>query len=228
MTTTIAKTNNLDDIIVPFTDYTESELKNMIRDDHRLSESKGNEKIYFKHLGLRSRIPKDSRYHDLGVCTSIEDKIHEKYSDLGLAYTKDYSDEPYMAGLCFTIYDQGLRHKCITYKRQSHPDHTKLVKVHEETHALHDLRPDNLERLFFDKYSLKMRVDDDWIRKNAAPKASSLTISEKKIYNESNICPEIVARVMEFAYAEKHRLGRGVYGVLDDSASRLYKRVKGC
>lgn len=180
------------------------------------------EKTFFSHLGLKSRIPDNRRYFDLGPSRDSY-KTYKRVSKRYGQYRKGCKD---VGGMCFYMDWQGGTDCYITYNT-GNQIWMKLIAIHEETHALQFLRPDHLERLFYDKYNLKVDVlDDNKFWTNVKVREHNLHLFEKKLYTANEFHKEIIARLMSIAYATKHKYDYDGYGALDMEAMRLYHKLK--
>ena len=191
------------------------------------SISEKGELIHFKHLSIKSKIPSSYKYEDLGAVDNPYEKmveihkLHNKHN-----YRNHKYDPEKLAGTFFEITTNNKCFCYITYKNYKNFQKMKLIAVHEETHALHFLRPDNLERAFMDLYGLKI----DIVNKERFFENNDINIeriaNENEVYPKESIHSELIARVMTKAYFEKRNWDFEIESSLDETAQKLYYNLK--
>jgi hypothetical protein len=178
--------------------------------------------VFFSALGLKSGIPRDATYTDLGV-------VHDPYDAYEHAlsfYNKEISvQRKDVAGLKFTIQSNEKTHHFIAYK-QTDPVYTKLTRIHEEVHALFDLRPEHLERYLRDVYRVNIQASLAFINEHREIYYPDLDAVEKELYSPSSIDEELIPRIVENAYLDKHQIAYENDRPLFQEAKRLYEKFK--
>lgn len=178
--------------------------------------------VYFKALGLKSKIPLYKTYTDLGFI----DDPYEAYQRALQQYGKETQVTwKEVAGIQFSIVSGGKQHHFITYKYTDHL-YTKLTRIHEEVHALFYLRPEHLERYLHDVYHLNIKANTNFIKEHRKIYYPDLSREEKALYDKDEIDEELLPRIVENAYLDKKKILYEDDRPLFQEAKRLYHKFK--